>query len=150
MRTLLDSQIVNHYEGNCALTSKFGLAHTLKSLIFHENINCHEFYPRCFDLFDKTEFNDFLEDYKITEAESILKKFIRENQNPATPLEQLRIRIAISAVLKKQKNIYEKLTDFVSSDTLSLSPAKISLSINIYLRVYQLSAQMADPCSTSP
>lgn len=34
------------------------------------------FYPRCFDCNDETEFEDFLEDFKTTKAEAILKLYM--------------------------------------------------------------------------
>ncbi len=54
------------------MVSKFGLCRTLRSLIFQEDCDIDQWYPRCYDLGDFTDFEDFIEDFKITKAESIL------------------------------------------------------------------------------
>jgi len=81
MTNLLDFQVINHFDKNFALTSKFGLASSLKNLIWHENIDIDKFYPRCFDLFDSIEFEDFIEEFKLSKAESILKDYDSNNEN---------------------------------------------------------------------
>ena len=37
-----------------------------------------KFYPRCFDLADLGDFENFIEEYKYTYCESILKKYVRD------------------------------------------------------------------------
>jgi tubulin monoglycylase TTLL3/8 len=44
-------------------------------LIWFENVDIDTFFPRCYDLNDTQEFEDFIEDYKISQAESVLKDF---------------------------------------------------------------------------
>ena len=36
------------------------------------------FYPRCFDLGMQEETDDFIEDFKATKAQSLLKIYVRE------------------------------------------------------------------------
>ena len=73
---LLNYQVVNHFKNNESCTSKYGLAKNLKFLIYGEGIEVEKFYPRCFDLSDLSQFEDWIEDYKFTRNEAILKNFL--------------------------------------------------------------------------
>jgi len=39
-------------------------------------VDIDTFFPRCFYLNDKGDYYDFIEEYKVLKAESILKKFL--------------------------------------------------------------------------
>ena len=67
-------QLANHYQKAYALTRKSGLCKNIRNLFF-KNINPDNFYPRCYDLSNKSDFNDFIYDFKLTRAISILIKF---------------------------------------------------------------------------
>jgi tubulin monoglycylase TTLL3/8 len=41
----------------------------LKTLIWYEDCDIDTFYPRCYDLGDLTDFEDFIEDFKINKVE---------------------------------------------------------------------------------
>ena len=47
---LQPGQIVNHYSKTTSITRKVGLTHSLKNLIWFNNVDVDTFYPRCFDL----------------------------------------------------------------------------------------------------
>ena len=47
---LSHSQLVNHFPKAQAITTKVGLMHNLKNLIWFNNIDIETFYPRCYDL----------------------------------------------------------------------------------------------------
>jgi len=56
------------------LTTKHQLCRNIKNLAFAESyLDYHSFYPRCFDLSDPLEFEDFIEEFKYSYAESLLK-----------------------------------------------------------------------------
>ena len=59
---------MNHFDNNLVFTSKYGLARNLRTLIYSDNIDCYEFFPRCFDLADLQEFEDFIENFKATKV----------------------------------------------------------------------------------
>lgn len=71
---LKPNQIVNHFKNNTQLTKKSGLTKNLKNLIF-KNIDIDNFYPRCYDISERNDFEDFMEDFKITKLISLLKQF---------------------------------------------------------------------------
>jgi tubulin monoglycylase TTLL3/8 len=58
---------------NIEITRKSGLANNLKRLAF-KNIEVDNFFPRCFELSDKMDYDDFVEDFKTTFVVSILKQ----------------------------------------------------------------------------
>lgn len=74
--SLTDLQIVNHFEKNTHITTKVGICKNLRNLIWFNNVDIDSFYPRCFDCNDEGDFEDFLEDFKTTKAESILKLYM--------------------------------------------------------------------------
>ena len=74
--SLNETQIVNHFEKANALTTKVGISRSLRNLIWFNNVDIDAFYPRCYDCNDESEFEDFLEDFKTTKAESILKLYM--------------------------------------------------------------------------
>jgi len=74
-KKLKNSQTVNHFNNNKEFTSKIGLCKNMRSLILRQNVDIDTFYPRCYDLEDKLEFEDFIEDFKFQKAESLLKEF---------------------------------------------------------------------------
>ena len=57
-------QIVNHYRNNDSYTTKSGLSRNLRNLIKKE-IDIDEFFPKSFDLYDQSDFEDFLEEFKF-------------------------------------------------------------------------------------
>lgn len=74
---LLDGQYINHFEENKAITAKFGLCRNIRNLsLLGRDPNV--FFPRCYDVNDVAELEDFYEDFKITKIKSILWKFIQD------------------------------------------------------------------------
>lgn len=71
---LKPQQIINHFKNNVQLTKKSGLTKNLKNLIF-KNIDIDNFYPRCYDISERNDFEDFMEDFKITKVISLLKEY---------------------------------------------------------------------------
>lgn len=62
------NQIVNHFQKNGAITTKGGLCRNIRNLIGFHLIDVDSFYPRCFELNDTNDFDDFIEDYKLTKV----------------------------------------------------------------------------------
>lgn len=57
---LKSGQCVNHFNNNHHLTSKYGLARRLRTLQISHNVDIDRFYPRCYDLGDQTDFENFV------------------------------------------------------------------------------------------
>jgi len=76
-KNLKPNQIVNHFQNNIELTKKVGLSKNLKNLVLYKNVDVDNFYPRCFDLFDKLDFEDFIEDFKLNKVNNV---FIYHNR----------------------------------------------------------------------
>lgn len=50
---------------NISLTTKVGLCHNLRNLIFLKNMEIDTFYPKCYDLKSYTDIKDFIEEFKF-------------------------------------------------------------------------------------
>ena len=59
-------QHVNHFEGTKALTTKVGLTHNIKNLVWKHSIDIDSFFPQSYDLSDLKgdEMKDFMEDFR--------------------------------------------------------------------------------------
>jgi len=73
-------QIVNHFQRNSEITTKVGLHHNLRNSIWTLCSDIDKFFPQCFDMAD-IEIPDFIEEFKLGKAESILKLYIK-NEKP--------------------------------------------------------------------
>ncbi|EGR29884.1 tubulin-tyrosine ligase family protein, putative [Ichthyophthirius multifiliis] len=131
---LLDKQITNHYDKNFHLISKNGLAKSLKTLSFKQ-INFNKFFPRTYEMNNQSDFVDFCEEFKYTQAESILKKHIENYQNniEISKVKRLQILIALSYI--KIKNQFFTQKKYVSPKSIS-QEEWIILSEQINLEQY--------------
>jgi tubulin monoglycylase TTLL3/8 len=46
---LKDNQLVNHFTTATSITTKVGLTHSLRNLIWFTNVDIDTFYPKCYD-----------------------------------------------------------------------------------------------------
>mmetsp|Transcript_5315 Transcript_5315/g.7860 ORF Transcript_5315/g.7860 Transcript_5315/m.7860 type:complete len:757 (+) Transcript_5315:2642-4912(+) len=75
-------QKTNHYKRNSCLTTKTGLLHCIRdNMRFFTDIDGSTFFPRAYDLSKATDMQDFLDDYRILEAEICLKDLLSISQN---------------------------------------------------------------------
>lgn len=77
---LKDFQMVNHFYGNNLIVTKTGLQNSLKNLIWWSSTSIDEFFPKCYELSEGKEIEEFKEDFRVNKAESILKKFIKKKE----------------------------------------------------------------------
>jgi tubulin monoglycylase TTLL3/8 len=54
------NQAVNHFNNNHHLTSKYGITRRLRTLPLSYSIDIDKFYPKCFDLGDQVDFENFV------------------------------------------------------------------------------------------
>ena len=64
---LQDSQKVNHFQRNGELTTKVGILHNVKNLIWYRCVDVDRFCPNSYDLAD-VEVPDFIEEFKLTKV----------------------------------------------------------------------------------
>lgn len=72
------NQIVNHFSTATSITTKVGLTHSLKNLIWFNAVDIDTFYPRCYDLAIAEELDDFIQEFKQVKAVSYMKIYVRE------------------------------------------------------------------------
>ena len=72
-----DNQMANHFFRNGQITRKSGLCKNIKN-IYLLGIDPMNFFPRCYDLSNKVELEDFKQDFKFTWTISILILFLEE------------------------------------------------------------------------
>lgn len=118
--TLQSNQYVNHFEKNTSITTKNGLCRNLRNLVWFHQDNIDDFYPRCFDLNDFNEFDDFVEDFKFSEAEKVLKSIPLEGitQRADRSICVFKILIALYVIERRLYTIDETLNRIVTSPVL--------------------------------
>ena len=67
-RELKSGEYFNHFFHNRVLTTKAGLAQSLKEYSISSGINAESFFPRCYDIAQKSDRDDFVLDYRRSAA----------------------------------------------------------------------------------
>jgi len=80
---LEDHQVVNHFQKCQDLTTKVGLSLNLRQSTWLSGVDSEEFYPRAYDLYDPLERADFVQNFKLTKAEAILRQFLQHLESQA-------------------------------------------------------------------
>ena len=76
---LKPNQLVNHFWKANQITRKSGLLKNLRNLYF-KNVCIDNFYPRAYELSDKVDLEDFIEDFKTNRAICILKNALEKKR----------------------------------------------------------------------
>ena len=68
-------QQLNHFEGTKTLTTKVGLTHNMKNLVWQHEMDINDVFPQSYDLtdFQSEEFKDFLNEFKFGQLIAFLK-----------------------------------------------------------------------------
>ena len=102
---LRKEQLAGHFSKNGAITRKNGLCKNIRNL-YYKGIDPNNFFPRCYDLSNKNDYADFMEDFKTNRAVSIIKKVYNElnhnqNENKKSEFSENVIKTALDIVQKK-------------------------------------------------
>ena len=54
--SLQTKQLVNHFDSNQCLTSKYGLCKSIRTVVFNQAVDVDRFFPRCYDVADMSDF----------------------------------------------------------------------------------------------
>ena len=101
-----EHQICNHFDESGTITTKVGLCRNLKNLIWFSNVDIDTFYPRCVDLSEPSEKEDFISEFKATKAECLLKQALLTKKMDAKRLE-----ISITVCERRLKDLDELIDD---------------------------------------
>lgn len=63
---MLNFQLVNHFTKNTLITTKSGLAKSIKNINTFHDVDSSSFFPRCYNLNEQDEMEDFLLEYKFS------------------------------------------------------------------------------------
>ena len=97
---------MNHFEKNAKITTKVGLSHSLRNLIWFNNVDIDTFFPRCFDASDQAELEDLVTEIKAVKAESILRR-ASAGISVALPL----LRAALGVCKRRIKDLDDLIDD---------------------------------------
>ena len=100
--SLRPHQSVNHFNNNQHLTSKYGITRRLKTLYLNHQIDIDKFYPRCYDLADLVDFENFIEDFKFGFAETVSKRFTVDKKRYEK--RELKVRLAYDILKRRNMN----------------------------------------------
>jgi len=113
--TLSDTQLVNHFNKAAAITTKVGLCHNLKNLIWFNNVDIDTFYPRCFDLAMQEDLDDFVQEFKAVKAEAYVKVFVKEmratmGEKPSSVSDKI-LKTALKVCEKRLRDLDDLIDD---------------------------------------
>ena len=85
-----------------------------------------EFFPRCFDVNDVAEFENFFEDFKFTQAQAILKNYIKSKGllpvNSSIEVCFKAIEVCLAIVERQFLNLEEKLNWISNGKPIYITP----------------------------
>jgi len=79
----------------------------LKNLIWSSSVPVDDFFPRCYNLTDLSEVEEFKEDFRANRAECILRKYVKKKE--CNQVEKLLIAIHVNE--KRLKDIDDVIDD---------------------------------------
>lgn len=104
--SLQSHQICNHFNKSTMITTKDGLCHSLRNLIWFNSVDIDTFYPRCFDLSENAEKEDFYTEFKAIRAESLLK-IVSDGGKIAAKV----VKVALKVTKKRLRDLDELIDD---------------------------------------
>lgn len=88
------------------MTTKVGLCKNLKNLIWFNNVDIDAFFPKCFDVSEVTDEEEFMLYFRLLKAECVLKQFASGEAIP-----EVRVEVAINVCMRRLKNLDDIIDD---------------------------------------
>ena len=107
---LKPNQMSGHFWKASEITRKAGLLHNIKNL-YYKGVNLDNFFPRSYELCERNDLEDFIEDFKTNKAISILKEtLIKKGINVNKEIVETAINIVKRKIpiINEEVNVKEK------------------------------------------
>lgn len=92
-------QYVNHFFQNTAITTKVGLLHNLRSMVWHQSMDIDTIFPRAYDLNEPRDMETFVQDFRYGFAEGLLKELAKISLQRKKKTSAIRANVGIVDVL---------------------------------------------------
>ena len=106
---LLPRQMAGHFWKANEITRKAGLVKNIRNLYF-KGVNVDNFFPRAFELSEKNDLEDFIEDFKTCKALSILKQCV---DSKGKECNKEMVLTALDIIKRKANRYKHKKTSFI-------------------------------------
>lgn len=92
-------------------------------MVWFNSVDIDSFYPRCYSLNDPEDYDSFCEDFKLTKAETILKKYLRLYYTKDPAIEDMRIKasVALDVCTRRIRDLNEIIDDHSKEPFLLVS-----------------------------
>ncbi|TYZ62845.1 hypothetical protein PybrP1_005516, partial [[Pythium] brassicae (nom. inval.)] len=100
-------QYVNHFFQNTAITTKVGLLHNLRNLVWHQSLDIDTIFPRAYDLNEPRDMEAFVQDFRYGVAEGLLKELAKgcvQRKTTAITVNLGVVDVLLSVARKKVKS----------------------------------------------
>lgn len=94
-RLLDEADFYNHFQNNHVLTTKVGLASSLRQFAVDELVDIDDFFPRCYDMSSTSERDDFILDFRRSAALKVVEQHRRLALRTAYHVDSDVIRLAL-------------------------------------------------------
>ena len=118
-----DHQIVNHFSRASSIVTKIGLMKNIRNLKYFANVNIDRFFPRCYDLNDIGDKEDFKDDFRCVRAQQILKQIMLDLDLNLPPIRVRPSTVPLSARSSTSENSVDQDNSDVETESVKISPA---------------------------
>lgn len=116
---LAKHQYVNHFSQNTAITTKVGLLHNLRSLVWHQSRDIDTIFPRAYDLNEPRDMESFIQDFRYGVAEGLLKELAKRCSDSSAAAVRANVGVVDVLLSVARKKVKSKRPD--DSDALDES-----------------------------
>jgi tubulin monoglycylase TTLL3/8 len=103
--------MVNHFEKSGLITTKIGLVHSIRELVWFKAVDINTFFPKCYDVNDAEGLDEFVEEFKVVQAESLLKQAWAGKEIPIEV-----VMVALTVTLRRLRDFNDLLDCVDDSD----------------------------------